>query len=91
MEKFLLLREKTNTLFLFVLTSELLGVPEEVRGRARGHGKTLSNWVLWSFVSSRPEALERAAGAGGCEGQTGRAERAATVMTQWPHLSSTPT
>lgn len=41
MEKFLLVSDKTHPLFLFVFTSELCRVPEEVRGEGRGTEKDL--------------------------------------------------
>ena len=41
MENFLLVSDKTHPLFLFVFTSELRRVPEEVRGEGRGAEKDL--------------------------------------------------
>lgn len=58
-KNFSLVSDKTHPLFLFVFTSEPSRVPEEVRGRAKGQGRTWNKWVLWSLVSLRPEALER--------------------------------
>lgn len=45
MENWNLSQQGTHPLFSFVFTSELTRVPEEVRGRARGQGKTSNKWV----------------------------------------------
>lgn len=67
MEKFLSVSvsDKTHPLFLFVFTSELSRVPEEVRGRARGQEKTSNKWVLvasqqqWNGRGRRVWGVER--------------------------------
>ena len=46
MEKFVFVSDKTHPLFLFVFTSELCRVPEEVRGRAGGQRRTSNKWAL---------------------------------------------
>ena len=63
MEKFLWIMDQTHPLFLLVFTSEHSGVPEEVRGKARGQGRTSHKWVLRSL----PQALERVGVRGGEE------------------------
>lgn len=70
MEKFLWIMDQTHPLFLLVFTSEHSGVPEEVRGKARGQGRTSHKWVLRLL----PQALEREGVRGGEEeGGGGRA------------------
>lgn len=87
MEKFLSVSvsDKTHPLFLFVFTSELSRVPEEVRGRARGQEKTSNKWVL---VACRQQAcgMEREGQAGVRGGEEEGVRGVAAVAPVAPSL-----
>ena len=67
MEKFVFVSDKTHPLFLFVFTSELCRVPEEVRGRAGGQRRTSNKWALWCLVSSTGKGRQQESERGGEE------------------------
>lgn len=69
MEKFLSVSDKTHPLFLFVFTSELCRVPEEVRGRAgvREGPRINGSCGLWSAAGLRCRKGRRQVGVGGEE------------------------
>ena len=91
MEKFVSVSDKTHPLFLFVFTSELCRVPEEVRGRAGGQRRTSNKWALWSLVSARPGGTGKGRQQESERGGKRKGERGVAVVAPMAPLPPPPT